>query len=68
MALQAAVIYEALTSFVVSDGSKPVAIRKGDLRLGAKTEAANSEGLWIAAGSTEAEKIAALRAAGYPAG
>ena len=67
MALTAGALYEALTTFNVSDGSHQVTIHKGDIRLGAKTEAANSETYWILAGSTEAEKVAARIAAGIPA-
>jgi hypothetical protein len=63
MALTAGTLYEALDTFVVSDGSKLVTIKQGDLRLGAKQEAINSEVHWIAAGSTDAEKLAARRAA-----
>jgi hypothetical protein len=64
VALTADVIYQAVETFIVSDGSKPVTIHKGDLRLGVKTEAANSEPYWIAAGSTDAEVRAARIAAG----
>ena len=64
MALTGGTTYEALTSFYVSDGSKSVAILKGDFRLGLQEKAINSEPLWIVAGSTQAEKTAAIRAAG----
>lgn len=68
MALTGGTLYRAITSFYVSDGSKSVAILKGDLRLGSKQEAINSEPYWIAAGATQAEEQAARVTAGLAAG
>jgi hypothetical protein len=65
MALVAGTLYQCLETHQVKVGNAFVVVQKGELRLGAAPEA-TAETLWIAAGSSEAQKVTARVAAGLP--